>query len=101
MSVGSAENPAKRKRMSAAARKELLLETALRMAREDGAGSLTLAKVADACGVSKPIAYQHCASLTVLLLEMLQRVGAVYEDTVMQVMADYRQSGVSTERALQ
>jgi hypothetical protein len=44
-------------------------------AREEGAGSLTLARLADACGVSKPIAYQHFGSLTGLLAAMLQRVG--------------------------
>ncbi|WP_053683679.1 TetR/AcrR family transcriptional regulator [Streptomyces sp. WM4235] len=87
MSTGS---PARRRRVPAAMRKELLLETALRMARESGAGSLTLAKVADACGVSKPIAYQHFTSLAGLLQAMFQRVGAEYEETVMEAMAAHR-----------
>ena len=55
MSEITAEGVPKRRRVSAAVRKELLLETALRLAREGGAGSLTLARLADACGVSKPI----------------------------------------------
>ncbi|MFJ8113082.1 TetR/AcrR family transcriptional regulator [Streptomyces sp. NPDC096132] len=90
----------KRQRVSAATRKELLLQTALRMARGEGAGSLTLARLADACGVSKPISYQHFGSLAGLLRAMLQRVGAEYEDSVMEVMAAYRETGTAADGAL-
>ncbi|QNP75302.1 TetR/AcrR family transcriptional regulator [Streptomyces roseirectus] len=86
--------------MSAAVRKEALLETALRMAREDGAGALTLARLADACGLSKPIAYQHFGTLTGLLRAMAERVGAEYEDTVRAVMAGHRETGTAPEGAL-
>ncbi|MEU6373579.1 helix-turn-helix domain-containing protein [Streptomyces sp. NPDC046909] len=86
----------KRRRVSAAERKELLLETGLRLAREGGAGALTLARLADACGVSKPIAYQHFASLTGLLHAMLRRVGAEYEEAVMEVMAAHRRTATTT-----
>jgi len=96
----SEESPAKRRRVPAVERKELLLETALRMAREDGAGSLTLAKVADACDVSKPIAYQHFTSLSGLLQAMLERVGAEYEGTVMEVMVAHRSVTGATAMAL-
>ncbi|MFM9441107.1 TetR/AcrR family transcriptional regulator [Streptomyces acidiscabies] len=81
-------------------RKELLLETALRRAREEGAGSLTLARLADACGVSKPIAYQHFGSLTGLLRAMFQQVGAEYEDRVRAAMAARRETGTAHEGAL-
>ncbi|GAA3774316.1 hypothetical protein GCM10023083_09110 [Streptomyces phyllanthi] len=77
-----------------------MLETALRTAREEGAGSLTLARLADACGVSKPIAYQHFGSLAGLLAAMFQRVGAEYEETVMEVMAAYRETGTAADSAL-
>ncbi|MGW0708409.1 TetR/AcrR family transcriptional regulator [Streptomyces sp. NPDC002643] len=100
MAGAGAESAVKRRRVSAAARKELLLEAALRMAREDGAGSLTLARLADACDVSKPIAYQHFDSLTGLLRAMIQRVGAEYEDAVLRVMAGYREAGDGAEGAL-
>ncbi|WP_416983236.1 TetR/AcrR family transcriptional regulator [Streptomyces sp. T028] len=96
----AAESAVKRRRVPAAERKELLLETALRMAREDGAGSLTLARVADACGVSKPIAYQHFSSLAGLLRAMFQRVGVEYEERVMEVMAAHRASPAATAQAL-
>ncbi|MFE0255612.1 TetR/AcrR family transcriptional regulator [Streptomyces sp. NPDC059010] len=100
MGGAGSESPVKRRRVSAATRKELLLETALRTAREEGAGSLTLARLADACGVSKPIAYQHFGSLAGLLDAMFQRVGAEYEDTVMEVMAAYRETGTAADGAL-
>jgi AcrR family transcriptional regulator len=90
----------RRRRVSAAVRKQLLLETALRMAREDGAGSLTLARLADACGVSKPIAYQHFASLTGLLHVMLRRVGAEYEDRVRAAMAAHTEANHPTAQTL-
>jgi len=89
------EGLARRRRVPAATRKELMLATALRMARAEGAGALTLAKVADACGVTKPIAYKHFTSLAGLMLEMLHRVGAEYETTVMEVMAQH-QGGQTT-----
>ena len=100
MSEIAAKGASKRRRVSAAVRKELLLETALRLARESGAGSLTLARLADACGVSKPIAYQHFTSLTGLLRAMLRRVGAEYEDTVMEVMAAHREADHPTTETL-
>ncbi|MEW2397994.1 TetR family transcriptional regulator [Streptomyces sp. NPDC046862] len=100
MERASSESPVKRRRVSAVARKELLLETALRRAREEGAGSLTLARLADACGVSKPIAYQHFGSLAGLLRAMFQQVGAEYEDRVMAVMASHREARTAHEGAL-
>lgn len=46
-------------RMSKVDRRRQLLETALVLIRQDGTETLTLARVAEVAGVSKPIAYEH------------------------------------------
>lgn len=74
--------------MPAAQRREQLLGVALQMARESGPGSLTLARVAEASGVSKPIAYQHFGSLPGLLQAMYERICAEYEAAIVAKLAD-------------
>lgn len=90
----------KKQRVSASARKELMLATAMRMARDDGVGTLTLARLAAACDVSKPIAYQHFTSLQGLFRAMYERIGAEYEERVRASIEEHRDGGASRAEAV-
>lgn len=88
-----------RRRFAAAQRREQLLEVATDLARRDGTGSLTLARVAQAAGVSKPVAYQHFGTLAGLLAAMYERIGAQYEAAVIAPLAE-RARGADRHHAL-
>ncbi|MEU3983816.1 TetR/AcrR family transcriptional regulator [Streptomyces sp. NPDC026672] len=60
--------------MSRAQRRLQLLDTALAIVRAEGADVLTLARVAEDAGVSKPIAYEHFQTRTGLLQALYQRI---------------------------
>ena len=47
------------RRLSKAERRQQLLDTALRIVREEGADRLTLGHLAIRAGVSKPVTYEH------------------------------------------
>lgn len=86
-------HPTARRRIPATQRREQMLDCALEMARLDGAGSLTLARVAEASGVSKPIAYQHFGSLSGLLGAMYDKVADSYEAAVLARLRADREAG--------
>jgi AcrR family transcriptional regulator len=58
------------KRMSSEQRRSQLLETAYDIVRKEGTDALTLARVAERAGVSKPIAYEHFRTRSGLLIAM-------------------------------
>lgn len=62
------------KRLSKAERREQLLDTALDIVREEGTDALTLARVAERAGVTKPVAYQHFDTRAGLLLALYERM---------------------------
>ncbi|MCG8925932.1 TetR/AcrR family transcriptional regulator [Lentzea sp. CC55] len=64
------------KRLSKQERRDQLLATARRMVREEGADRLTLARLSDQAGVSKPVVYDHFPSRSVLLIELYRTVDA-------------------------
>ncbi|MEL6862412.1 MAG: helix-turn-helix domain-containing protein [Pseudomonadota bacterium] len=68
-----------RKRLSKADRKRQLLEIAKAMLEADGADALTLARLAERAGVSKPIAYDHFESKSGLLVALLEDTSRYYE----------------------
>jgi AcrR family transcriptional regulator len=57
-------------RLSAAERRRQLLETALQIVREEGADRLTLGHLAARAGISKPVAYDHFATRSGLLIAL-------------------------------
>ncbi|WP_440070378.1 TetR/AcrR family transcriptional regulator [Streptosporangium sp. OZ121] len=61
-------------RLSRQARREQLLDTALRIVRAQGADGLTLLTLAEAAGVSRPIVYDHFGTRPGLLLALYQRL---------------------------
>ena len=58
------------KRLSRPERRQKLLEAAFAIVREEGTDALTLARVAERAGVTKPIAYEHFGTRAGLLIEM-------------------------------
>lgn len=61
-----------KKRMSASQRFEQLLECALEVLKEEGADALSLGRVAQKAGVTKPIVYGHFESRAGLLATLYQ-----------------------------
>jgi len=57
-------------RLSKADRRRQLLDTAMRIVREEGADRLTLGHLAVRAGVSKPVAYDHFQTRAGLLIEL-------------------------------
>ncbi len=58
--------------MSKDARRKQLLQTALMVVREEGTQALTLARLAERAGVSKPITYEHFGTRAGLLIALFQ-----------------------------
>lgn len=58
------------KRLSKTERRRQLLETALLIVREEDADRLTLGRLAERAGVSKPVVYDHFATRSALLIEL-------------------------------
>ena len=63
-------------RLTAAARREQLLATALEVFSRSGFHATSMNEVAEAAGVTKPVLYQHFASKRELYLALLNEEGA-------------------------
>ncbi|KRE22571.1 hypothetical protein ASE66_25625 [Bosea sp. Root483D1] len=67
-------------------RREQLLDCAQAMVREEGTEALTLARVAERAGVTKPVAYDHFGTREALMVELFRRIDdrqtAVLVDTL-------------------
>ncbi|WP_224249363.1 TetR/AcrR family transcriptional regulator [Hyalangium gracile] len=82
------------KRMSKEQRRSQLLETASEIIRTEGTDALTLARVAERAGVTKPIAYEHFGTRSGLLIALFQ----AYDDRQTEAMrAALKSSGRSLE----
>lgn len=60
------------KRMSKEDRRKQLLQTALTVVREEGTEALTLARLAERAGVTKPITYEHFGTRAGLLVALFR-----------------------------
>src|SRR5262245_23893328 len=60
------------KRMAKDKRRRQLLDTALAIVRDEGTDALTLARLAERAGVSKPIAYEHFGTRAGLLVALFR-----------------------------
>jgi AcrR family transcriptional regulator len=65
--MAEARPPAASKRMPKAQRRRQLLDTAYEIVRSEGTDALTLARLAERAGVTKPIAYEHFGTRAGLL----------------------------------
>jgi AcrR family transcriptional regulator len=61
-------------RLARADRREQLLDTAIALVRTEGADALTLARVAEDAGVSKPVVYGHFETRVGLLTALYEQV---------------------------
>ncbi|NYE22119.1 TetR/AcrR family transcriptional regulator [Pigmentiphaga litoralis] len=79
-----AESP--KRRMPRAARTRQLLDTAWALIGDEGTDALTLGRLADAAGVSKPIVYDHFGTRNGLLVALYQdydaRQTALFADAI-------------------
>lgn len=62
------------RRLSKEERRRQLLDTALRVVRDEGADRLTLGHLAARAGVSKPVAYDHFGTRSGLLIELYKTI---------------------------
>lgn len=89
------QSPAPRRRVSAPQRREQMVAMAIAMARESGVGALTLARVAEAGGVSKPLAYRHFGTMAGLLRAVYDKIGTEYEDAILGKISLQAERGVA------
>ncbi|MFD6134129.1 TetR/AcrR family transcriptional regulator [Isoptericola sp. NPDC060257] len=87
-------------RVPAAARRTMLVAAGIEIARAEGGRAVTLARVAEACGVTKPIAYRLFGSLADLLLQMERHVVAGYETVVSDALDRAAARGASRPELL-
>ncbi|WKB55485.1 TetR/AcrR family transcriptional regulator [Eleftheria terrae] len=64
------------KRLPKTQRREQLIETAMAIVREEGTDALTLGRLAERAGVSKPIAYEHFKTRSGLLIALYKELDA-------------------------
>lgn len=88
------------KKVPSSVRRQMLVKASIEIARKEGARAVTLARAADACGVSKPIAYRIFQDLPDLLVHMQREVLAGYEATIAAQLEDAATHGASRERLL-
>ena len=66
--------PQPRRRMSREERQRQLLDVAWRLVREEGTEALTLGRLAEQAGVTKPVVYDHFSTRPGLLAALYQPV---------------------------
>lgn len=89
------------RRVPAAERQVMLVDAGIEIARTEGGRAVTLARVAEACGVTKPIAYRLFANLPDLLAHMQQQVLAGYETVIAHTLERATASGASRTELLE
>ncbi|MCO3771117.1 helix-turn-helix transcriptional regulator, partial [Pseudomonas aeruginosa] len=67
MSTHFPDDPSPRRRLSRDERQRQLLEVAWRLVREEGTEALTLGRLAEQAGVTKPVVYDHFGTRARLL----------------------------------
>ena len=88
-------------RVPSAQRRAMLISAGITIAQREGGRAVTLARVAAAWGVSKPIAYRLFSSLPELLKCMEQQVVAQYERAIMHALLDHKARGASQKEILE
>ena len=79
----------------------MLVAAGVEIARAEGGRAVTLTRVAEACGVTKPIAYRLFDSLTDLLAQMERHVLAGYETIVTQALDHAEETGAAQAELLE
>ncbi|WP_221354268.1 TetR/AcrR family transcriptional regulator [Streptomyces beigongshangae] len=87
-------------RLSKQARREQLLDTAVALVRTRGADGLTLVTLAEAAGVSRPIAYDHFGTRPGLLLALYRRLDERHRAAIAQTLQDAAPTAGEVARAI-
>lgn len=88
------------RRLSKAERRRQLLDTALRIVREEGADRLTLGHLAARARVSKPVSYDHFGTRSGLLIELYRWIDTERVNAFRDAMATGQRSLDETVQAL-
>ncbi|MDQ7883279.1 TetR/AcrR family transcriptional regulator [Atlantibacter hermannii] len=88
------------RRLSKAGRRQQLLETSLAIVREEDVDSLTLGRLAERAGVSKPVVYDHFPTRSALLIELYKWIDEERIGAFTRLMADTHQNAQETIDAL-
>ncbi|MDN3557498.1 TetR/AcrR family transcriptional regulator [Halomonas maura] len=88
---GKAVEPTGR-RLSREGRRRQLLDTALRIVREQGADRLTLGHLAACAGVSKPVAYDHFGTRSTLLIELYKLIDSQQSNALREALTSGERS---------
>ena len=75
------------RRMAKADRRRHLLDAASEIIRTQGSDALTLAHVAERCGVTKPVAYQHFRTRSGLLMALYRDLGNSHSAAVSDALS--------------
>lgn len=97
MSVG-AEEPQLARRLPKEARRAQLLDVAYEIITEEGTDALTLARLAERAGVSKPIAYDHFGTRAGLLIALFRSFDEQQIDRMRAALAEGGDSLEATAR---
>lgn len=87
-------------RLSRAERRQQLLETALLIVREEDVDSLTLGRLAERAGVSKPVVYDHFPTRSALLIALYKWIDTERVRTFTQMMSTSRRTAKETVEIL-
>ncbi|WP_411080450.1 TetR/AcrR family transcriptional regulator [Streptomyces sp. cmx-18-6] len=87
-------------RLSKQARREQLLDTAVAIVRTQGADGLTLVTLAEKAGVSRPIAYDHFATRSGLLLALHRRLDERHRAAITRALRDAAPSAGAVARVI-
>ncbi|WP_157357425.1 TetR/AcrR family transcriptional regulator [Amycolatopsis nigrescens] len=84
------------RRMAKDERRRQLLETAFEIIRTEGTNALTLVRLAERAGVSRPITYEHFKTREGLLLALYRE----YDEQLGRKIRDARQNGAESLEAV-
>lgn len=93
-------NEKKPRRLSKTERRRQLLDTAIKIVREEGADSLTLGHLAKRAGISKPVAYEHFGTRSTLLIELYRLIDAEQVNALRAALATDERSFAETAEVL-
>jgi len=93
-------NEKKTRRLSKTERRRQLLDTAIKIVREEGADSLTLGHLAKRAGISKPVAYEHFGTRSTLLIELYRLIDAEQVKALRAALATDERSFAETAEVL-
>ncbi len=88
------------KRLTRAERRQQLLDTALLLVREEDLDSLTLGRLAERAGISKPVVYDHFPTRSALLIELYKWIDTERVRSFAEMMSSTHKNAQETADVL-